>query len=641
VGNYSLVSPLLTIPFWLALGTAPSGPAPPPAPQVPAPAQASRDPARVLRDLAAPQADRAEAADALLALSERSAPELTALLAPGEATDGAREILLARIAAASWAPACLGEPLEVLARSPGAARLPAIAALGSVRTRQAAAVLVDLAVGHEGPVRAAALSALGRLSGRTDLGTDPAAWSAWFEQVRYLSEPEWRRTLAQGLAARADRLAVQRDRTLSRLVDWTRLVLVDMPSEARVQRLESLLSDPLDPMRRLGLELANRELANARTLPEGVGLAALPLLKDPSPSIRQAAADLVISLAPPGAARVLAGALLDERDPGVAGALLKAAARWPDASTRPAVLAWLESGGPAVPAATDAACALHEAGMLGGPDERARVLARLRESEPGALSTCGLRLLAAIGDDQDRRAVLGMLGSDRAAWRLRAAEALAGNVAQLEAVIGAADLDPALFMVAARAVAAHRPTLEGYLEVLRLRAPTPEERRSGLFTVAAGLSVPDLLGAARVTDDPAVRRALLGRVAGAGAGPVRPSFGPFGPDPAMVAALLIQAERGTAEPALAPGAEVPATGDEAPREPREVFLTRCLLWLGRTEQARALNGPASAWLDGLELSVSSGHAGRLADELEARFAGTLSAAEQARLGMLRARLGRQ
>src|SRR5207245_2297206 len=161
-------------------------------------------------------------------------------------------------------------------------------------------------------------------------------------------------------------------------------------------------------------------------LPDGnVAAGVLPLLKDPNPEIRIAAADLIDRLAPPDAGEPVNEALVRERDPEVAAALLNLCRRWPVGASREVILAWLDTPGPARQSAVDALGAFADRALLSRPEDRARVVRACRDIGVGNLSPAGLRLLCDLGGDADRSGVVRALTTGAPAQQIRAAEALA------------------------------------------------------------------------------------------------------------------------------------------------------------------------------------------------------------------------
>ena len=267
--------------------------------------------------------------------------------------------VLRAVAELATAPLWLEEPLVELPTNAGDEAAPAVlAALCSVRTRRAfEAILNATANGSDQAAsptqvearerrRAAAFDALERLTGRSEIASTSAAWEEWFGPLRFAPEAAWTAALAEGLAERADAVSATLNSTVTRLVDSLRRGYLDTPEGQRPARLVSLLGDEMTQVRTLGLELVERDLANARPLGDAVVNAVIPLLRDDEPAVRARAAGVLGRVAPMTAARPVAEALSAEQQPGAAAALLAAAVRWPEAAMTPAVVTWLRVPGP-------------------------------------------------------------------------------------------------------------------------------------------------------------------------------------------------------------------------------------------------------------------------------------------------------
>ncbi|MBC7834296.1 MAG: HEAT repeat domain-containing protein [Phycisphaerales bacterium] len=605
----------------------------------------------MLKDVQAPRSERVAAAQRMLGSSEEgSRVAAIALLGAGEMAggpeaDGTQLIALEGVAQFAAAPEWVLPLLQKLAASDDTdRRIAAIAAMGSVRTRESVAALIALAGADSEPVRQGALASLTRLTGRAEPGGNVLAWRTWFDAVQWLPEAEWRSVLAEGVAGRADRLSRQRDQAVARLVELTRKAYLEVPAEGRETMMRALLADELEALRRLGLDLARRELANARSLGPAIALAALKLLADPIASVRLDAAEIVHSLAPADIEQAVTTAILLEREPAVASALLRILSRSPSATVRPVVLHWLALPGPAQPAAMAAAAAMLEQGLFSEQADRDRVLEILHDSRQGPLATLpepALRLLAGLGSEEDRAAVMALLSAPDVAVRLKSAEALSRLPASLDSILSAAAGDPGLFAIAASATAMHRPTLAGFLGLYRLAASTPEDRRAGLAAMAEKLEPDDLLSAARVTVDVPLRQALLVRAAS-----LQPAVnvgGPTIPSAASVEAVVLLAEmrlRGSKPEPFGAAHELDALAAERGADAAEHFVIQCLLWLGRLEDAALMQAPAGVWLDGLERCIGLEHAPAIAAAINVKFNGSLSSPDQTRLDELMRRYER-
>ncbi len=600
----------------------------------------------LLADPGADAASRAAAAKRLLATTDPEFQRTIAdLLVPTPETAVARSTLVLEIRASSNAPNWLVAPLAKLAAGSSASeQVPILDALGSIRSRESVRALLPFTASPSpAPVRDAAFAALMRLTGRTEFGKDPEAWRTWFADVEWRSEAEWLRILNEGLAQGLDRAARERDRWITRTVEAERKAYVEgTQPAARAALLASFLRDDLAPLRRLGVDLLNRELANARAIDESVSLAALGLLRDPHPDLRQAGAELASILNPPGAAAALTSALLTENDPGVAAALLRSAAASPAASVRPVVMRWLSTPGPAQRPAMDAAAALIDRSLVDPDEVRPALLAALRAIDPAELPGSGLRMLSSLGTDEDRLAVATQLTAPTPARRMQAAEALAIHPDYLPQLIAAAADDPALYQVACRAIAAHNATINGYLAALPLPAVNDNARREGLLAIVERMDRRDLLTAARRTENLALREMVLSRLTSVPLRPPADATGIVGPEPTVIGGLLLLAETRLQlrQPAGALAAIEALTPVHAAVDPAECdrIRTVSLLWLNRLDEAKALTTPLSIWLDGLELSADLAHAADILAAIDSRFAPPLAEADLSRLTALRSRI---
>lgn len=325
--------------------------------------------------------------------------DLQPILQPDYANQQAQLILLREITAAPSAPAWLAKPLAALpshredegsnsAVPQGEIQIEAVRALGSVRTREAAKALLELTSNEDAPV-AEAFAALARLSGRDDLGMDRARWDAWFGQIEWLSEAQWRKALVDSLAARADGLAIAADTATSRLLEFQRRRYQSTESMTdRSALLAGMMRDDLEPIQRLGFQLATQELANARPLDASVADAAAIGLQSTLPDLRVAAASLLRLIGSESQAALVAAALARETDPSAAEVLLQCAARFPLADSLAPTQRWLErfNGSPACGAAVESAFAHVNAGHAAAPATAASLRESLQRTDVSKLS---------------------------------------------------------------------------------------------------------------------------------------------------------------------------------------------------------------------------------------------------------------
>lgn len=598
----------------------------------------------LLTDPTADAGARAAAARRLLASADASTRSAVASILTGDAAD-TRAIVIREIRGAAVAPAWLLPPLAEAALAAGADQAAVIDAVGSIRTRDAVRLLLD----HTDPalpqpVRDAAFASLARLTGRADLGTDAAAWRAWFEPIQWLPEAEWLRVLTEGLAQGLDRVTASRDRWAGRAVEaHRRLYVEETRASERSAMLAALLRDETTSLRRLGVELAVREVANAKLLDASVQQALIDMLRAVQPDLRRSAAELVFATAPAEAAGpAISEALMVETEPSVAAALLRAVAAWPSPRVKPVVLRWITRPGPAQRPAIDAAAAMLEKGMMADADSEAAVLAALRSTDLSELPASGLRLLAMLGTETDRAAIASLLVSPTPSRRLRAAEALAAQSAFLPRILEAARTDGGLYLTYCRAAASASPTPESFLTAASLPAPNEEARRDGLLQIASRIDPRDLAAAAREIDDLRLRELLLTPLLDVPLPAAPPGAAPATPEPSIVAGLILLARTRLElrQPAAALAALEPLSVVGETIESSQLDGVRCvaLLWLNRVDEALELSAPASAWLEGLERSVELPHALDIIEAMALKFPGGPPEPERSRLEALRARI---
>ncbi|MCW5776717.1 MAG: hypothetical protein KIS87_09785 [Phycisphaeraceae bacterium] len=593
----------------------------------------------LLDDPAAPAADRERAAAVLV---ERCVePECIRLvseaLARADDAAGSRRLLLAAMARSPAVSVDLGPPLGALAAVSTPEQVPAVlAALASVRTREAArSIVAFVEPSQPAPVRTAGFDALERLAARNDLPRTVEAWQAWLTRVEMLPERLWQRELIESLARRSADLWQRNERAKTRLVDTTRRLYLLVLAEERLTMLASLLRDDRDELRRLGFELAARELSATNTLGGEVAAAAISLLEHAAPDVRAEAALLVSRLAPPEAEPVVGRALARETDARAAEALLVAATRWPSPVIRGPALAWLERESSARAAAADAMLALHRAGLLEDPTDRQRVVESLRATPIDTLNPASVRLLASLGDDDDRRTVASLLASTRAGVRAAAADSLAPFGEFTGVITGRAADDPGLFAAACRAVQAHLPAVEAFERMVLLPAPTPAAHAAALDAFVESLAPADRVAVARVIRSPARRELALGPL-------IEGAKSRYLDERDRAEAILLLAEArlalGHTETALSVLDVFPETADDASLARAVRARLGALIALRRYDAAASLSADADAWLDVLERASTLTHATEAADAFERVFAGTLTGVHEARLTTLRVRL---
>lgn len=506
------------------------------------------------------------------------------------------------------APRWLVSPLASLARTPGSQRLPAVEALSSVRAVEAIEVLVTLLDDEDEALRSAADTALVRLSAREDLAGRVEGWRAYLDSMKAMAPSDRERALLGAIAARTDRLAAARAVAEAELVAVYRRLHLRTPPEERSVLLASMLLDPIDAVRDVGFELVGREIGAGTPLDTSVEQAALSLLAHPDPGTRARAAVLTARLAPQDAGPSVAAALVAERDPDAAAALLLAGARWPNSAIVDPTAAWLERDGVTFHAAADAALALERAGRLREAGVQPRVLAALRARPIELVNPAGLRLLVTLGDERDVGALADRLATtDEPARRRALADALADAPTAVDVLVEAADVHPELYAQAARTLERHRATPAGFAQLSALPAPTDASRREALLALAARLSVPGVLDAVQRVELALAIEILASRVA---ASPdLRPRV--------RLAELYLDADR--PDQALTATEAAGSPEDASLRARVDGARISALCALDRVDDALAIDATLETWLDCLEGETDPVKRARIATHVLKRF----------------------
>jgi len=216
-------------------------------------------------------------------------------------------------------------------RANGNERLVATAALGFQRTQAAAKTLMTLLEPGQLPaIRSAAYLALARLTGIEDHGPDRERWTTWWARAQAMSAGDWQDHLLTNFTRRGDLLARQRNALQDRLITALRQRYRAVARGERELVLISMLSDPLDAVRELSLELV-REIVNMEQVGPAMTDALVARLGDEAPSIRADATLILRDLKHGPAADIIAQRLAAgiERDRSVLRAYLLMMRRQP------------------------------------------------------------------------------------------------------------------------------------------------------------------------------------------------------------------------------------------------------------------------------------------------------------------------
>lgn len=527
-------------------------------------------------------------------------------------------------------PHALHGPVVALAKDAASPlSVEAVRALRGYRTRETAAILVEILTRSEnGDRRRTAARSLAALSGREDVPID--AWPAWLAGVVALPESQWQQQLVAAHVRRAQSYRAEADEAHRGLAEaWRRIHLLT-PQEERSAVLTQLLQSPTPTLRSLGFDLVNREIGESRQFDGSVAGAAIGLLSHGDPSVRAQAASLLGRLAPTDAEAPVLAALQREADPQAADALLLASSRWPTPAAVAPTLRWLQVPETRI-RAIGAAWALHRAGALTEPADVETVLAVVRELPDASLSGPACRLLAALGGPEDVERLRRLLGAEATPLRVAAADALAMRADEVDSLLAAATGDPTLFEACARALQTHLHDARGYDALRRLPSPSPQVRSRVLADYATLLPTHEIIRLARLAPDRGEAMSLLQPLLATDRARDAEAV------PQLVEGLLLLAnlhiESGNPAEALAALAAVPLSADLPVAAAAVELRTAVLLWLNRIDEAEQVDSSPEAWLRGLELAIGEPFAAEIAEAITERFV-DLSDEQRARLDAL-------
>ncbi|MEM9066044.1 MAG: hypothetical protein AAGB51_11195 [Planctomycetota bacterium] len=335
---------------------------------------------------------------------------------------------------AAWQPLTAQEREAVLSRAFDptgdlATRVAGALAAGRIGSLPEAERLFGLAVDPEtDPTLAgAAYEALALLSGRPELARDAEAWAEWLGEARAWPAERWEEIRIERALAAASREWSRAEQAERLAAEASRRLFVASEPARRPELLAELLASPLPRVRTLGLDLASRELAEARPIGDGAAAIAIRSLDAADPAIRVRFASLLDASGRDDAIAALRTRLEVETEPTVADAVLRAAARRPDASTAGPSLIWFERADVTLPAAAVSVLAHGRAGLLGEADLE-RVRATLATKGFGALTTETVALTVFSADGAWLASVEPMLIHPEADIANAAARAIAGRL---------------------------------------------------------------------------------------------------------------------------------------------------------------------------------------------------------------------
>ncbi len=588
---------------------------------------------------------------ALKLLTETAAPDerlvVAAALGKGMA-DPLCGAILSRMSCAATVPAWAADSLITASGTVGETEYPAIAGtLGALRTRKAAWALVSMAErATTREARQAAFDGLVAITGYESAGRDAAACVSWLAAAEGWTEIEWQSTTAKNQSVRAARLAVENAATMASLLGTLRKVHISTPPDKRPALLVELLADPINDVKKLGLELAAQELASANPLSDSVSEAATVILANMSADLRRAAAAFLAQRPGPTTEMAARTAMVSELDSNAAAELLRLVSRWPARELIGRAVGWIQVGqeignGAVRDAAMEYLWATQRRGLLYDAQDAVKVLTALRLVPTSKLPPAGCLLRSMIGTEADQREIAGLLVDGDVAQKLAAAESLVSEPQFLDAILAAAGQDVQLNDVAVRGVVLHRQSLEGFAAIAALTLSRPEYRRGSLTKVARMLPSTEVVGAADMLQaEPAMREAVLqvltspSRISSERTNVVQLSAIAGGL--VSLARLRLDLDKpADAVSAIEALPELPTV-----REAGELAGIRAIAFieLDRLDQAEATGAAVSAWLNGLRAVTAKPQGRAVAAMIEKKFGSTMTEAERTRFEELRASL---
>ena len=433
-------------------------------------------------------------------------------------------------------------------RQPRRSRALVVGALGAFVKKNAAGALVRLLSddSDESLVRDAAADALVRMTGRRDLGDDPAQWSAWWKTTATLPDRDWELTQYQNRSA----VTALVDREFQRLSAHVKELLdrdyQRAPKEQRSDLLLAWLHDGEPVIRSLAADKVFDEKINGNVIATPVLEQLRGMIADSDADVRKAVIVALKAVNDAPSVDPLLTQLSRETDPAVKVAIAQALGVLKKLKSVDALLALLNgpptrAGDAVAEAAAEALDALGEQ-IRDDPAMRVRVSVNLRiklESTAARFGTENLRaaLLEALAPLRDpnllRVFIIALDAADPQAVKIRIAACKGlGNMttrddmdAAAGALVGALrhDSAPSVQLEAARALekVGTLPRADALYEQLNPRGGASDASvREACWTALVAIlqreaSADVLLGTwqERFRDDPSIRNDLKKRAA--------------------------------------------------------------------------------------------------------------------------------
>lgn len=170
----------------------------------------------------------------------------------------------------------------------------AILALGEHRRAYAAEVLTGLTnINELEAVQNWAFDALANLSHQPQLGRDRKQWAQWWDRARGLGSADWQRLLHRNLLQLSEQQRAMDQQLRDRLIESQRGLYRATRAEDKPAVLTTMLRDPLDPIRELGMSIARQRAEDQLVFPEPLMAELRNRLADEQARIREQAATLL------------------------------------------------------------------------------------------------------------------------------------------------------------------------------------------------------------------------------------------------------------------------------------------------------------------------------------------------------------
>lgn len=306
-------------------------------------------------------------------------------------------------------------------------REAAVEALGWQRSKDAAAILIELTHPKQAkPLQEKAYEALGRLTGRDDLGLDRRGWLRWWQQTQSLPTEQWRGELINNFVRRDETQRQQLNYAVARLVQTQQALYRAAQADQKPVMIERMLDDELEAIRSLGIDLAVERLLDNQPIPATLLEKLRQCLDDASQVVRGKAALLLRDLNDAEAATRIARQLAENKVTRLETlrAYLRVVAKLPRQMAVQPALELVRQ--PEIRAdAAAALAAFADKGLL-QDDQKLAALYRIRQlSIPKPSDAELVLLLAKVGQSEDWQRIENWLGDSDATLRQAAATAWA------------------------------------------------------------------------------------------------------------------------------------------------------------------------------------------------------------------------